>query len=49
MLLPFLKNDPSSLSIKVGCFDTNESIIDLNWRDPNNSAPNFSGNDLVNI
>ena len=44
---PIFENDPSSLSIKVGCFDTNESIIDLNWRDPNNSAPNFSGNDLV--
>lgn len=44
---PVFINAPSSLSIKVGCWDANESILDLNWSDPNNSAPNFTGNDLV--
>ena len=44
---PIFENAPSSLSIKVGCYDTNESIVNLNWRDPNNDAPYFSGNDLV--
>tara|TARA_B110000003_G_scaffold266676_1_gene294010 strand:- start:1073 stop:2449 length:1377 start_codon:yes stop_codon:yes gene_type:complete len=44
---PIFINAPSSLSIKVGCWDANESILVLNWSDPNNSAPNFTGNDLV--
>jgi hypothetical protein len=44
---PIFANAPSSLSIRVGCFDANESILDLNWSDPNNSAPFFAGNDLV--
>lgn len=46
---PIFENAPSSLSIKVGCYDTNESIVNLNWRDPNNDAPYFSGNDLVSF
>lgn len=44
---PIFINAPSSLSIKVGCWDANESILDLNWSDPNNSAPYFAGNDLI--
>ena len=34
-------------SIRVGCYDDNENIIDLNWIDPNNSAPYFNGSDLI--
>ena len=34
-------------SIRVGCYDDNDNIVDLNWRDPNNSAPYFNGNDVV--
>ena len=34
-------------SIRVGCYDDNDNIVDLNWRDLNNSAPNFNGNDMV--
>lgn len=34
-------------SIRVGCYDDNDNIVDLNWRDLNNSAPNFNGNDIV--
>ena len=48
-IAPAFINAPSSLSIKVGCWDANESILDLNWSDPNNSAPYFTGNDLVSF
>ena len=48
-IAPVFINAPSSLSIKVGCWDANESILDLNWSDPNNSAPYFTGNDLVSF
>ena len=34
-------------SIRVGCYDDNDNIVDLNWRDLNNSAPNFNGTDVV--
>ena len=34
-------------SIRVGCYDDNDNIVDLNWRDLNNSAPNFNGNDVI--
>jgi len=34
-------------SIRVGCYDDNDDIIDLYWSDPNNSAPNFNGTDVV--
>ena len=34
-------------SIRVGCYDDNDNIVDLNWRDLNNSARNFNGNDVV--
>ena len=34
-------------SIRVGCYDDNDNIADLNWRDPNNSTPYFNGNDVV--
>ena len=46
---PLFQNAPSSMSIIVGCYDANESIFDLNWSDPNNSTPNFGGNDLVSF
>ena len=48
-IAPAFINAPSSLSIKVGCWDANESILDLSWSDPNNSAPYFTGNDLVSF
>jgi len=34
-------------SIRVGCYDDNDVIVDLSWRDPNNSATQFNGNDVV--
>ena len=34
-------------SIRVGCYDDNDNIVDLNWIDPNNSAPHFNGSDLI--
>ena len=33
--------------IRVGCYGNNESLIDINWVDPNNSSPHFAGNDIV--
>ena len=35
--------------IRVGCYDDNQSIVDLNWRDPDNSLSQFQGNDLVSF
>jgi hypothetical protein len=46
-IAPVFDNAPSALVIKVGCYDANENILDLNWRDPNNSSAYFAGNDLV--
>ena len=34
-------------AIRVGCYDDNEEIVDLSWRDPNNLATQFNGNDVV--
>ena len=34
-------------SIRVGCYDDNDGIVDLNWNDPNNSTSYFNGNDIV--
>ena len=34
-------------SIRVGCYDDNDRIVDLNWNDPNNSTSYFNGNDIV--
>ena len=34
-------------AIRVGCYDDNDNIVDLSWRDPNNSAPYFNGTDVV--
>ena len=34
-------------SIRVGCYDDNEDIIDLNWSDPNNLNQNMNGTDIV--
>jgi len=34
-------------AIRVGCYDDNDNIVDLSWRDPNNSATQFNGNDVV--
>ena len=36
-------------TIRVGCYDDNQSIVDLNWRDPDNSLSQFQGNDLVSF
>ena len=34
-------------AIRVGCYDDNDNLVDLNWRDLNNSAPYFNGNDVI--
>ena len=34
-------------SIRVGCYDDNDDIIDLNWSDPNNSRPHFNRTEVV--
>ena len=34
-------------AIRVGCYDDNDNIVDLSWRDPNNSTPYFNGTDVV--
>jgi len=34
-------------AIRVGCYDDNDEIVDLSWRDPNNSATQFNGTDVV--
>ena len=46
-IAPVFENAPSALTIKVGCYDANDNIVDVNWRDPNNSSAYFAGNDLV--
>jgi len=46
-IAPIFDNAPSALTIKVGCYDANDNIVDVNWRDPNNSSAYFAGNDLV--
>ena len=33
--------------LRVGCWDDNQTIVDLNWYDPNNTSPYFQGTDLV--
>ena len=33
--------------IRVGCYDDNENLADINWYDPNNNKPHFAGNDVV--
>ena len=46
-IAPVFDNAPSALTIKVGCYDANDNIVNVNWRDPNNSSAYFAGNDLV--
>ena len=36
-------------SIRVGCYDDNETIYDFNWVDPNNNSVGFMGTDLVSF
>ena len=33
--------------LRVGCWDDNQTVVDLNWYDPNNTSPYFQGTDLV--
>ena len=33
--------------IRVGCYDDNDNLVDINWFDPNNNSPHFAGNDIV--
>jgi hypothetical protein len=33
--------------IRVGCYDDNDNLVDINWYDPNNNSPHFAGNDIV--
>ena len=33
--------------IRVGCYDDNDNLVDINWVDPNNSSLHFAGNDIV--
>ena len=44
-----LFNSTSSIpsTITVGCWSVNQELVDLSWYDPNNSAQNFAGNDIV--
>ena len=46
-----LFNNTSSMpqTITVGCWSVNQELIDLSWYDPNNSAQNFAGNDIVSF
>ncbi len=46
-----LFNNASSIpqTITVGCWSVNQELIDLSWYDPNNSAQNFAGNDIVSF
>ena len=36
-------------SIRVGCYDDNETIYDFNWVDPNNNSVGFMGTDIVSF
>jgi len=33
--------------LRVGCWDDNQTLVDLNWYDPNNTSPYFQGTDIV--
>ncbi len=33
--------------IRVGCYDDNENLANINWYDPNNNSSHFAGNDIV--
>ena len=33
--------------IRVGCYDDNDNLVDINWYDPNNNSSAFAGNDIV--
>ena len=47
-LAPVFSNTNSiPSSIRVGCYDDNDDIIDLNWSDPNNSKPHFNRTEVV--
>ncbi len=49
-LAPLFNNTSSIPStITVGCWSVNQELINLGWYDPNNSAQNFAGNDIVSF
>ena len=33
--------------LRVGCWDDNQALVDLNWYDPNNNSSYFQGTDIV--
>jgi hypothetical protein len=33
--------------LRVGCLDDNQTLVDLNWYDPNNSSSYFQGTDIL--
>ena len=43
----FSNEDLIPTLIRVGCYDDNDNLIDINWFDPDNSSLHFAGNDIV--
>ena len=47
-IAPQFSNSSSIQTVlRVGCWDDNQTVVDLNWYDPNNTSPYFQGTDLV--
>jgi len=47
-IAPQFSNSSSIQTVlRVGCWDDNQTLVDLNWYDPNNTSPYFQGTDLV--
>ena len=47
-IAPQFSNSSSIQTVlRVGCWDDNQTVVDLNWEDPNNTSPYFQGTDLV--
>ena len=45
---PVFLNESSIPSlIRVGCYDNNQTIVDVNWRDNDNNGSGFNGNDEI--
>ena len=34
-------------ALRVGCLDDNQTLVDLNWYDPNNNSSYFQGTDII--
>ena len=47
-IAPQFSNSSSIQTVlRVGCWDDNQTVVDLNWYDPNNTSSYFQGTDLV--